>query len=203
MSRSTPDPPDPYLIRELRQLRALESPARVEIVDAFSASGPASIATVAHHLGRTPESLYYHVKKLLEVGLLEHAGERIAGKNREALYTTPARQMLLGSPGRSRAKLDSVVKIVRGNLQLGMRDVERAFRDPSSRFSGPERNVSSARVKAWLTESQLKEALGLLDRLDALMNGSTPGKNKVLYALGTVLTPIEPRSSARSRNSES
>ncbi len=192
--------PDDYLITELRQMRALESPIRAEIVDTFAASGPCSVADVAHQLGRTPQSLYFHVKQLLQVKLLKEDGEQSAGRTRETLYSTPARELVLGSPGKSRAKMDSVVKIMLGNLKLTERDVERAFRAPASRFSGEQRDVNAGRLKGWLTDAECREANRLLDRLGKLMKGGQPSKGRRLFALNVAMTPIEPRTSDRSRS---
>jgi predicted transcriptional regulator len=188
-----------YLIRDLRQLGALESPIRAEIVDTFAASSPCSVATVAHQLGRTPESLYFHVKQLVAVGLLRKAGERVVGKTRETLYATQARELILASPGGSETKLNSIVKIMVGNLKLTERDVERSFRHADSVFAGEARNVYAGRSKGWLTDAQRREATRLLDRLGELMKKGRPGRGRKLFAMNVALTPIEPRQSARTR----
>ncbi len=196
---STPRILNSHIVRDPRQLKVLESPVRAEIVDSFAASAPCSVAFVAQQLGRTPESLYYHVKKLIAAGLLHEAGEQVVAKTRETLYATTARELILGSPGKSKAKLDSIVKIMLGNLKLTQKDVEFSFRDPDSQFAGPDRDVYAGRSKGWLTDANRKEAMGLLDRLAEIMKDGQPGAGRRLFALNLALTPVQTRQSARTR----
>jgi len=86
-----------------------------------------------------------------------------------------------------------------GNLKLTERDVERSFRDPGSVFSGERRNVNAGRCKGWLDDAERQQANQLLDRLGQLMKKRGPGEGRKLFALNVALTPIEPRTSARSR----
>src|SRR3954463_6659873 len=57
-------------IADARQIRALASPIRQDILDAVTAIGPCSVAQLAVALGKPADGLYYHIRRLLDVGLL-------------------------------------------------------------------------------------------------------------------------------------
>lgn len=64
------------------------SPVRQSIIAVLRALGSASISEIAGELDRKPDRLYHHVRLLVKCGLLVRSGERVSGKNREALYST-------------------------------------------------------------------------------------------------------------------
>ena len=57
-------------IAEPRQIRALASPVRQDILDAVVAIGPCTVAELAAALGKPPDAMYYHIRRLLAVRLL-------------------------------------------------------------------------------------------------------------------------------------
>ena len=75
------------------QIEVMASPARLEILDAVRSTGPCSIADIAALLGRPADSLYYHVRQLVEVDLLIPCGTRPTSRRHEELYRTPARRI--------------------------------------------------------------------------------------------------------------
>ena len=74
MSTNRERPHDKMLVARPEQLAAITSPARVELLELIGVWGPCAIADVARRMGRAPDSLYYHVRKLVDVGLLERTG---------------------------------------------------------------------------------------------------------------------------------
>ena len=62
------------------QIRCLMSQVRQEIVDVVEALGTCSIGEIAEQLGRSADGLYYHVKALVKVDLLEERGVRPGGR---------------------------------------------------------------------------------------------------------------------------
>src|SRR5215216_2961617 len=94
MSRSRRDPGAPkgvYVIREPKQLAALRSPVRQEIVDALAPTRIRTVAELASMLGRSTHSLYHHVRVLERVGLILNMGIERRNRRDEALYATPGR----------------------------------------------------------------------------------------------------------------
>jgi DNA-binding transcriptional ArsR family regulator len=82
-----------YRIEAPDQLRAMASPARQRVVAGLEALGKVSVRDLADHLGRGPESLYFHIRKLVECGLVEDVGERPAGRRMEWLYRLVASRL--------------------------------------------------------------------------------------------------------------
>src|SRR3954467_15721721 len=58
-------------ISKAPQIRALSSPIRQDILDAVTAIGPCSVAELAAVIGKPADGLYYHIKRLVGVRLLE------------------------------------------------------------------------------------------------------------------------------------
>jgi DNA-binding transcriptional ArsR family regulator len=205
------EPPRRGKIRDPRQIRALASAVRQEIVDTAQALGPCAVADLARELGRAPDALYYHVRALLRVGLLVEAGARGAGRRREALYATP-------SPGRGMAlvyDLDdpenaaAVTAVVAGMLRATGRNFAAAYRAGRERrpgaavVSGRRRNLWAARVEGWLDEEDLGEVNELLDRLRRLFErprgAGAAGRSRRLHAFTFVIAPLTARPRARPR----
>jgi predicted transcriptional regulator len=66
MKRSIPSQGSP--IAGARQIRALASPIRQDILDALTAIGPCSVSELAAAIGRPADGLYYHIRHLLKAG---------------------------------------------------------------------------------------------------------------------------------------
>src|SRR5436190_2021792 len=120
------------------QVRALESPRRQEIVDALAALGASSVAELADHLGRPADSLYFHVRKLLKVGVIRELELRKSGRHEWAVYalhTRSARVRYDGAPARS------IQRVVAGAVRQSLREFNRGFAVPGIRLSGKRRNL--------------------------------------------------------------
>ena len=186
----------PCLIDNPRQIAALASPARQEVVDAAVASGAFTIAQLARRLGRPADALYFHVRHLERVGLLRRVGERGNGRERAAVYDLPGRPVSLryGAPAlRSRR----VGPVVDGILRLARRDVRRALGRPDTVVEGPARDLWGARARGWLDRRELERANRLLAQLLLLVNSGAPRAGATPVALVFALTPLEAQPESR------
>jgi DNA-binding transcriptional ArsR family regulator len=75
-----------HVVRHEQEVRALASPIRQEIISAMGALQPCTIAELGEHLGRLPVSLYYHVHKLEEVGLISQVQSPPKSSGGQAQY---------------------------------------------------------------------------------------------------------------------
>ncbi|GLZ38858.1 hypothetical protein Acsp05_24820 [Actinokineospora sp. NBRC 105648] len=73
----------------MEQAEALLKPARVEVLRLLAE--PRTCSEVAGSLGQTPQRVYYHVKKLVEVGLVVLVAERKVRALTEGVYQAAAR----------------------------------------------------------------------------------------------------------------
>lgn len=185
--------PRPYDITLPAQVRALASGIRQEIVDAAESLGPCSVAELGKALGRRPDTLYYHVRLLLRVGLLVDAGRRDAGRRTEALLRTPGRPMqLIAHPGQAGA----LAEINRAMMRLASRDYQRAASSPRTSRIGPAHGLYAGRTAGRLTAAQLKRVARLMKELQSEFVQEASPKGR-LHAITLVLVPLAERDSAR------
>ncbi len=191
-----------FPLREARQVRALRSPARQELVDALQAAGPCSIAALGELLGRAPDSLYYHVRALERVGLIVQRGKRRSGARDEALYDTPGRLILDFEP-RSSAERRDLLALTRSVLRIAERDLRAAVESGTARYArGAERNAWCARVKGWLTQAELAAVRQHLEAASQLLVQGRPRRGASLQSIAFALAPLTPVARARAARNQ-
>lgn len=185
--------PTLYDITDPEQLEALASPARQEIVDTVIALGRCSIREIAEALGRPADGLYYHIRALVQVGLLVEASSRTTGQREEALYAAPTRGIMRLRYRPEDAEHSAAVRrIVSGMLRSAERDFGAGLDPAIARCAGGRRNITASRQKAWLGREELGEVNALLARLQQILQDATPEDGGDLVSLTCVLAPIEP-----------
>lgn len=184
-----------YFIRDSKQLAALASAARQEIVDVLAEMGTVSIAELAATLGRPADALYFHVRRLTQVGLVRPEGYRSRGGRKEALYRTAEPELMLQYDPQHPATRKAVSAIVASMLRLGIRDFGRALQRGDVVVSGPQRELWALRATGRLSPKQIAGVNRSIQRLkDSVSNPQQRGR---LYAVTILLTPLD-----RSRSSD-
>jgi hypothetical protein len=190
-------------IERVEQVRALESTVCQEIVDLVGAAGPCSVREMAGFMGRRPDSLYYHVRKLSAAGLLVDRGTQGAGRRAEAVYDVPRRPLRLAYDPSDPENVRAVSRVVASMLRSANRDFRGGFRPDLAVVEGDARNLWAARMKGWLSDDDLAELNTLLNRIlevfhrrEAAENAgrephSTKGAPPRLHSLTWVLAPID------------
>ncbi|MBK7403963.1 MAG: helix-turn-helix transcriptional regulator [Phycisphaerales bacterium] len=175
-------------IHQPRQIAALASPARQEIVDAVEAGGPCSVGQIAELLGRRQDGLYYHVRHLLKVGLLVEVDKRPTARRDEAVYDVAARPMQIRYEPKQARNAAEVTRVVASMLRLAHRSFAEAMRRGDARVRGPLRNLRAARLKAWLTEEDTREINNHVRAIWTIARrGRRPGA--ALHSITFVVTP--------------
>ncbi|MFI6741274.1 helix-turn-helix domain-containing protein [Nonomuraea sp. NPDC050451] len=80
-------------LEEIEQAEALLKPQRVEVLRQLAE--PRTCSEVAERLGQTPQRVYYHVKRLVEAGLVDLVSERKVRGIHEGIYQAGARSYWL------------------------------------------------------------------------------------------------------------
>ncbi|WP_134111075.1 ArsR/SmtB family transcription factor [Kribbella pratensis] len=80
-------------LEQLEQAEALFKPQRIEVLRRLAE--PATCSEVAEQLGQTPQRVYYHVKRLVEAGLVTQVDERKVRGIHEGIYQATARSYWL------------------------------------------------------------------------------------------------------------
>jgi predicted ArsR family transcriptional regulator len=78
------------ILFNLEQVESLASPARSEVFWSFSSHQPTSVAELAEGLGKSAQTIHYHVAELVKQGLLLAVGERKRHARTEKLYVRAA-----------------------------------------------------------------------------------------------------------------
>jgi DNA-binding transcriptional ArsR family regulator len=192
--------PKIYVIRERKQLAALVSAARQEIVDVLSQMGTVSVAELATALGRPADAIYYHVRVLKRAGLVRSAGNRGEGRRREELFRTVSPDLRLeykrGDGGNGR----EISAIVSSMLRLGARDFRRAYQRGDAKVSGSGRELWALRTTGWLKAEEIASVNRGIHSLARTVSRPT-GRGK-LYGVTVLLTPLNHRARNKSAKTE-
>lgn len=127
------------------------------------ALGQASTADVARSMGRSSEALHYHMRALLDAGLITEAFKRPAPKKPETVYEALGTRVRLPKVDRS-PELAALTRktvaaglrhVMRGYLQAG----EAAAKDPSLRS---QMHIVRANVR--LKPQDMEEFVALIEK---------------------------------------
>jgi DNA-binding transcriptional ArsR family regulator len=182
----------PYDILELAQLEALTLPIRTEIMETVSYIGPCSVSDLARHLGAKRPVLHFHVRKLLDTGLLLEAGTRGEGQRRENLYRTPGTPMYVVYDRDDPENVAITTQYARNILARAQRLLAQAFESGRICTGGDGRDTYAAQLTAWLTDEELATVNELIEQLHEVMKPSEPSDAKRLHTLTLALAPIRP-----------
>lgn len=157
------------------QLKALVSTVRGNIYSHATAFGPLSVREIADLIGAAPSSLYYHIEKLLAVGLLVEAGSRQTAGKPEQLYDTPVRRMRMLQALQD-PKNNKVLKAIVGSIcKQANRDFAKGLLSPDRRASGARRNIRFAKLICRPTAESMAKINACFDELGELITEAVDG----------------------------
>ncbi|MBI1850015.1 MAG: helix-turn-helix transcriptional regulator [Planctomycetes bacterium] len=180
-----------------RQLEALVSPGRVEIVEQLQTGGPASVREMAKALGRSPHSLYYHVRTLLAVGIVRRSDTRRIGKRDESVYALAAERIVVERDPWSPTKATALARSAAAILRRAERNFCRASHDELAWTKSREPCAFFGSRKAWLTRDAIREIAGLVGRIEELLARENGRKEGRLHLWTFALAPLMQSSSRR------
>ena len=151
-------------IKTPRQIRALASAVRQDIVDALESAGPCTIRELAGLLGRRPDALYYHLRVLSEVGLIAQVTSEGKGES-GATVDVLSRPLQLHYDLGDRSNREGVCRVVDAMARSAQRNFRRAFRPGEAEVEGPTRDLWAGRCQGWLSEADMREVNQLLSRI--------------------------------------
>lgn len=168
-------------------LDAVASPARLELLSALG-DGPLGTRELAARLGRSRQSLYYHLGLLEEAGLV--VTDPSGSDSRERRYRLREGRLALAASEDSPADRAAATRVLQTILRLTGREVAEALGDSAIRRRGPLREMIGFRGKARLSDAQLRRVNELIDELEGIFRNATSGSTALpLEALTVVLTP--------------
>jgi DNA-binding transcriptional ArsR family regulator len=179
----------PFTVQTKKQLAALTSPIRQQIVDVLSQMGTISVAELAATLGRPADAVYYHLRVLKLAGLVLVAGLRSTGNRKEELIRAVSRTVRLQYDLGNAANSRQINAIVASMLRMGIRDFGRAFAGGNVKVAGSQRELWAARRTAWLSPTDISGVNRLMEEL--VRTVGKPRAQGRLYAITMLLTPLD------------
>jgi len=143
----------------LPQLKCLASPACSAIYAALRALGQASAAEIGRSVGRSPATVHYHVKCLLESGLVREAFRRPTMRKPEAVFEPVTQRLRLPKPDPETGVNEYARRAVVAGLRQVMRGYERAARETSE----DSRGIHVLRAQLRLKPADLDRFLEMLE----------------------------------------
>ena len=182
----------PYVVKSTRQLLALASPGREDIIDAVTVHGPCGVSEIAKFVGRSRNALYYHVKVMRDHGLLVETQVEGQGVKPTAHYDLPGRPFVVRYDLSTAKSRRAVIAIAKARFRSGQRGFLRAISSEGAVVSGPRRNLWVSHWKGWLTTTDLEKANRILRQLVAVFTPSA-GESKASrspYELTFAIAPL-------------
>ncbi|MFT4540783.1 MAG: DNA-binding transcriptional ArsR family regulator [Planctomycetota bacterium] len=180
---------DPESISELLK------PVRLEIFESLQTSGPLSIAQLSDRLGLPADALYYHIKKMTSIGVIEPQGDetpRREGPGRNGtVFSLVSRTFEFSFDAASRKSRQAWSQGAASVLRLAQRNVATALESPDVRVKGTRRNLLLRRTKARLSPAQLKEVNAHIDAVFELLAQHSNNTKGDLFAVTCAMSPIE------------
>jgi DNA-binding transcriptional ArsR family regulator len=185
----------PYVVSTPKQIAAISSPGRDEMIDMIGIIGPCTVGELARAMGRSRHALYYHLRALVACGLLKEKRARKDAKREAARYEVVGRPIVvrfdLGTAKSKRAVLD----LAHARLRSGARGFDRACHPQIAEVEGPRRNLWATRWKGWLSPAELEEVNRCFGKLIDAMQ-ARPGderQRRKCYELTFVFAPTVPQ----------
>lgn len=200
----TANGPKIHTIEGEAQRRAFSSPLRQEILGYFAAGRSLSVREVAELMGRPPSGIHYHVRLLVQSGLLIKSGERREGRRREAEYSLAADAIAVPSHSQSSDEGENslALETMASAFRMAERDMEAALSGGTARSEGDDRNFYAIRTHLRLSRREMAE---LNRRLDALLGvvlesirRAEPSDEDEFVSLTLALVPLPNRSTGSS-----
>lgn len=154
------------LVSKPKQLDALFSPVRLEIVEALELFGPCSISEVSADLDRTPHSLYHHFHRLVDVGLIKEVDTRRSGARDEAVYDVCGRPVIVNDDLSTPKARTQRVKAARVLLRQAERDYAAAVEGAGK---AEQLSPEVRRYRVRLRQGSIQKIRGHLDTIVELI----------------------------------
>lgn len=170
-------------------LEALASPVRQELMSHLG-DGAATVQVLARRLGRSRQSLYYHVLALERAGLIRVAATQGEGRSAERVYAVAVDVTRGEARALNRREREAAARATAAMLRLTQRELVAATRRAGGEPGAPILPVVAVRAKARLDRDALARARALVGELIALFRAAK-GKHvdERPFALTMVLTP--------------
>ena len=182
------------VVRDVSKVRALRTPLRQEILNVLERLGSGTVKEMAAELRRPPASLYYHIHKLVDAGLVNEAGSRPAGRRREAVYEAAAEKIIIDRSVATEGFTDALMDLHRATLRAAERESIAAL--SAECVDGRKRrdDVTLLRLTARLRPADARRARQMLREIARFMKEHDGPDTPTAFAFTTTLVRVQDES---------
>jgi predicted transcriptional regulator len=194
-----------------KDVEAVGSSLRMEIIRHLQTHGPSTVFELARRMGRSADSLYYHMRRLQEVGVLARSGTRTGGRREEGIFALAGEPLTVtvesAGDGAAEAVLESARSVLRDAEQNLAAVLERErlaalgrppVVAPPRRFAdSPPRSLPIVvRMRARMPEQAVNEVCAHLDAIAEIFVRYKQGEavsgpeSPPLHELAAVFAPL-------------
>lgn len=179
-----------FLVSTVQQMETLASPVRHHIHLAMEMLGPCSVNELAERMGRVPETLYYHVRRLENVGILEQVGSRASGGRDEAVFQLKGERLRVDPRQSSPRFLKAMAKGCGSLLRFAQRSFVVALEGKADRRLVPQRSLRVEQATVRLSPRNLAELNRRLDGLQDFLADTDDPEGKQMYVVTISTAPL-------------
>jgi DNA-binding transcriptional ArsR family regulator len=155
---------DIYELETLEQVRALTDPLRLRIAETLTDT-PMTVTQLGQQFGTAPARIYYHLRELERVGLVELVETREKGGILEKYYQTVARNLIASASLKRTISSDDMIATLSQLLQQASLHFLKAAVLSQQEPEHGRKSVQLITKTHWLTDEQFQS---LMDQISAL-----------------------------------
>ena len=178
-----------HLIETSKQLKEIARPVRNEIRLALEMLKEATIADLGLHLGRSAESLYYHVRKLESVGLVVKCGEQIKYSQKESIYRLCNKRVRVNTEVRQKSFVQTLVNGTRTLLRYAERCLANGLKHDETILKGRVRECRLIQVTTRLSRSQVIEVNEKMLELEKFLEEASSNTEEKQFLVTIAFSP--------------
>lgn len=173
-----------FVVKELEQIKALSSPYRISIIEAFNGE-EATAKHISSKIGEPHSKVNYHIKLLAKVGLLKLVKESPKYGVIEKYYQPIAKSFVIDSQVTHNA--DEVDKFKSAVFDRINKDFIENARSAS--ISLPSKITYDSNI--YLTESEIKTINDKISEILEPYHKKSDKHDKIKCSVGVVITPLK------------
>lgn len=179
----------------LARWRIILSPIRLEILEAFRACGPCSIAKVADLIDRSPDALHRHVRVLTQAKYLQLRGTTQVAKAKTRVYDVAAEDFYPAFPASGAAQEQSAFRdLGESFFHAANRALIDAAKAKILNHTSSGRNFAMNLEMAWLTPQDFSRIRRKIVEIKKIMDRAKRPHNGQAFLTIAMAIPLPRRS---------
>ena len=153
--------------------------------------GACTVNELARRMGRVPETLYYHVRRLEKVGIVEQTGIRLDGVRDEAIFQLKGKRLRVDPRQTSPRFLRAMAKGCGSLLRFAQRSFVAALEAKAERRVMAKRSLRIEQATVRLSPRDLAEMNRRLDSLQDFLADADGANGQQMYLITIATTPLQ------------